>query len=94
MGFTSKLISGISRVLQKLVKYFNGPITSTISWTLPPVWPLIFSLNLNESLVLLVKTTIAPTKERVEHYATTKIFKYWSRTSPFYVNELFVPSRN
>ena len=33
-------------------------------------------------------------KERVEQRVATNIFKYWKGTSPFYVNELFVPSRN
>ena len=31
------------------------------------------------------------TKERV---VTINVFKYWTVTSPFYVSELFVPSRN
>ena len=35
-----------------------------------------------------------PTKEREEQCITTERFKYWKGTSPFYVNELFVPSRN
>ena len=35
-----------------------------------------------------------PTKERVEQRVATNVFKYWNGTSPFYVNELFVFSRN
>ena len=35
-----------------------------------------------------------PTKERVEKRVATNVSKYWKGTSPFYVNELFVPSRN
>ena len=51
---TSQLIKGISRVLQKLINYFNGIIISTLS-ILPssPVWPFIFILKLNESLALV-----------------------------------------
>ena len=35
-----------------------------------------------------------PTKQRVEQRVATSVFKYWIGNSPFYVNELFVPSRN
>ena len=46
----SQLFNGISRVLQKLLKYFNG----TIIWisSLPSflVWPVSFCLYLNEAL--------------------------------------------
>ena len=35
-----------------------------------------------------------PTKERVEQRIATKGFNYWKGPSPFYVNELFVSSRN
>ena len=47
---TSQLINGISRVLQKLLKYFNGTIILT-SFVLPPagVFPVIFTLDLNDS---------------------------------------------
>ena len=59
---TLELIKGISRVLQKLLKFFNGTITSASfispSWL---VWPVIFVLILNESVVLvIVKSTILP----------------------------------
>ena len=47
---TSQFINGISRVLQKLLKYFNGTITST-SFVFPllGVFPVIFTLYLNDS---------------------------------------------
>ena len=45
---TLQLIKGISRVLQKLLRYFNGTIIST-SFSLPgaEVFPVIFILDLN-----------------------------------------------
>ena len=50
MRLTSQLVNGISRVLQKLFKYFNGTIIST-SFSLPAagVFPVIFILDLNDS---------------------------------------------
>ena len=47
---TSQLINGISRVFQKLLKYFDGTIVST-SFVLSSsgVFPLIFFLDLNDS---------------------------------------------
>ena len=33
-----------------------------------------------------------PAKERAEQRTVTKAFNYWKGISPFYVNELFVPS--
>ena len=47
---TSQLINGISRVLQKLLKYSKGTIILT-SFVLPParVFPIIFTLDLNYS---------------------------------------------
>ena len=47
---TSQLINGISRVLQKLLKYFNGTIILT-SFVLPPagMFPVIYTLGLNDS---------------------------------------------
>ena len=49
MKLTSQLINGISRVLQKLIKYFNSTIIST-SFVLPSagVLPAIFILDLND----------------------------------------------
>ena len=50
MGLTSPLNNAISRVLQKLLKYFRGTIIST-SFSLPAagVFPVIFILDLNDS---------------------------------------------
>ena len=47
---TLPLINGISRVLQKLHKCFNGTIIST-SFVLPllRVFPIIFTFHLNDS---------------------------------------------
>ena len=57
-----------------------------------------FSLKLNSRHHIEVKEFKEKnwllTKERVEQRVATIVFKYWKRTSPFYVNELFVPSRN
>ena len=46
---TSQLINSISRVLQTLLKYFNGTIILT-SFVLPPagVLPVIFTLDLKD----------------------------------------------
>ena len=46
---TSQLINGISRVLQKLLKYFNDTIILT-SFVLPlaGVFPVIFTLDFND----------------------------------------------
>ena len=50
MGLTSQLINSISRVLQELLKYFNGTIMSTF-FVFPSseVFPVIFILDLNDS---------------------------------------------
>ena len=50
MRLTSQLIKGISRVPQKLLKYFNRTIIST-SFSSPAagVFPVIFILDLNDS---------------------------------------------
>ena len=52
MRLISQLIKGIPRVLQKLIKYFNGTIIST--FFVPPlaISPVIFCLHLNEALLL------------------------------------------
>ena len=42
MRLISQLINGISRVLQKLLKYFNGTIISTFFVSSFPVEPVIF----------------------------------------------------
>ena len=49
---TSQLIKGISKVLEKLLKYFNGTNISTSFVPSFSVRPVIFALNLNESVVL------------------------------------------
>ena len=50
MRLTSQLIKGISRVLQKLLRYFNGTIISTyFSLSAAGVFPVIFILDLNDS---------------------------------------------
>ena len=49
----SQLICGIWGVFQNLIKYFNDTVISTVSVLLLPVWRVIFSLNLNTSVVLL-----------------------------------------
>ena len=50
LKLTSQLIKGISRVLRKLLRYYNGTIIST-SFSLPPagVFPVISILDLNDS---------------------------------------------
>ena len=51
MRLNSQLIKGISRILLKLLKYFNETIISKLF--IPPsllVWPVIFVLKLNESV--------------------------------------------
>ena len=49
MRLTLQLINGISRVLQKLLRYFNGTIISIFfSLTAAGVFPVIFVLDLND----------------------------------------------
>ena len=64
----SQLIKGISRVLQKLLNYFNGTIISIFpfpailpSLLLAAVWPVILVLKSNESVALApLKSKILP----------------------------------
>ena len=50
MRLISQLIKGISRVLQKLLKYFNGiTILRSFVLKLAGVFPVIFTLNSNDS---------------------------------------------
>ena len=51
MRLASQLITGISRVLQELLKYFNGTIIWTAFVPSFPVEPVIFHLYLNEVLL-------------------------------------------
>ena len=44
---------GISRVLKKLLTYFNGTIISTFFVPILPVWPVIFSVILNKLVIAL-----------------------------------------
>ena len=50
----SQLINGTSSVLQKLLRYFKETIISTSFAQLLFVSPVIFCLNLNELLLLLL----------------------------------------
>ena len=56
----SQLINVFSRFLQKLLKYFNGTITSTFFVSLLPVSLVIIPITLNKSVSLPVKSTILP----------------------------------
>ena len=58
----SQLIKGISRVLQKSLRYFNATIISTFLVPLLPVLLVISSLILNELVVALtaLKSTMLP----------------------------------
>ena len=58
----SQLINGISNVLQKVLKYFNGALILTFFVPPFPVLSAIFVLNLSEVLLLfsLEKSAISP----------------------------------
>ena len=58
----SQLLNDISKVLQKLMKYFNGTIILIFFVPSFSVLPIIFVLNLNEALLLSSggKSAIAP----------------------------------
>ena len=51
MKLISQLINGISRVLRKLLNYFNGTIISTFFVSSSPVEAVIFCLYVNEALL-------------------------------------------
>ena len=58
----SKVIKGISEILQKLLRFINDTIIWTFFLPLLFVSPVIFSLKLNKLLsLLLVKSKIKPT---------------------------------
>ena len=59
MRLISQLVNGLSRVLHKLLKYFNCTIILTCILPLFPVVAVIFCLNLNETL-LPEKVSTAP----------------------------------
>ena len=48
----SQLIDGISKVLKKLLKYFNDNFILTSFVPKSSVWPVVSCLNLNETLYL------------------------------------------
>ena len=58
----SQLINGISNVLQKVLKYFNGALILTFFVPLFPVLSAFFVLNLSEVLLLfsVEKSAISP----------------------------------
>ena len=62
ISLVSQLIKGISRVLQKLLRYFNGTVISTFFVTLAPAAPVIFRLYLKDLLLRLApaKSTTVP----------------------------------
>ena len=53
ISLISQFINGISSVLQKLLRYFNGTIISVSFLLFFPVPPATFSLNLNEILLFI-----------------------------------------
>ena len=61
MRLILQLISGISRLIQKLLKYFNGTAIST-SFTFPlfGLFPLISVLNLNYSESVIIEYGSSP----------------------------------
>ena len=54
MKLISQLINGISRFLQKLLRYSNDTILSTPFVSSFPLLPVIICLNLNKKLLLLL----------------------------------------
>ena len=56
---TSQLISGISSVLQNILRYFNGSIILTSFVPLFPVFPVICCLNLSEILLIIITRKIS-----------------------------------
>ena len=61
MRLISKLIKGISRILQKLPKYFNGTAIST-PFVLPSagVFPVIFTLDSNNTESVIAALSASP----------------------------------
>ena len=49
MRLISQLINGISRVLQKLLRFFNGTAISTFFDSTSGVFPVILILDMNDS---------------------------------------------
>ena len=67
MKLISQLIKDISRVLQKLLRYFNG-IIIILNFSVPslPVFPIVFCLSLNETVSLLAAAKLAITTASVK----------------------------
>ena len=61
---TSQLINGLSSVLKKLLKYFNGTIIST-SFVLPAagVFPVIFTLDLTQQTFVLSRLSSSSSED-------------------------------
>ena len=74
MRLISQLIKGFSRVLQKLLRYFNGTYISTLFVPSLPVWHVIFSLALNK-LVLLVASKLSVVPGSVKAYSPLYYFR-------------------
>ena len=70
-----QLINSISRVLQKLLRYFNSTIILTSFVPPLPDLPTIFVLNLNEALLLLLagKSITALSSLKLVHLYTIAI---------------------
>ena len=73
MRLISQLIKGISRVLQKLLKYFNGIAIST-SFVLPAVgfFPVILILGMKD----LEFTIAASCDSSLQYHKIPDVFKY------------------
>ena len=56
---TSQFTNAISNVVQKVLKYFNGPIIFTFAISVLLVLSLILNLNLNESEVFISSSSAA-----------------------------------
>ena len=52
MKLISQLINGISKVLLKLLKYFNGTLFLTLFAPLSPIFPAIFCAKFKRSTVV------------------------------------------
>ena len=53
-----------------------------------------FLLRHHISVIVSKEINWLRTKERIEQRVAMKVFKYWKGTSPFYVYQVFVPSRS
>ena len=73
-SFTSHLIKDFSRVLQRLLRYFNGAIISTLC-AIVAFSTVIFSLILNKLVAALItlKSTILP----LTTFTAGSSLQYW-----------------